>query len=556
MLIPLFIPILILALGASVLSLLGAIPRMRGLHIVAAGVAGLALVALMWLGTQLPMEGMLSSWRPLALLGAPLSFEANAENWSLAMVLAGTSFLSLLAGSVSQSRPTTANMALILAGTGAGVAALFASSFVALIVAWCTMDILLASALLRYGPKGARRAGLALFSGVLATSALWAAPLLSQAEGISGFLRLAHFTGSSASLLQMAVILRLGVVPLHLWRPIDLETEADQVMPLVVIPTLLGFHLLTYLPALTAGLPSTLFALAAVTVLVGGFVAWSETEERLSVAGITMAETGLAVLAVANAGQQAVATAVAAAIAWVLGVTVFALGPGWSGRYFWRGAPSLLALLSLIGLPATLGFVTRFTAYSGLEADLPALIVALLGEAFVVAAIIRMWVWAEPRPLPGADPDAETHRAVRWLIEAGYLAIFALATVVLVWTGLTPDVFAGRGQVTALPGLSDLIRQGGVAGWAGWALPLVAGFTLFMAGEGLRQRLQDSWRGLAGLLRLEWVYGLFFLAGRQVARLLRGAAGIVEGEGALLWTAVILLIILLYLTSGGSGPAL
>ena len=77
-----------------------------------------------------------------------------------------------------------------------------------------------------------------------------------------------------------------------------------------------------------------------------------------------------------------------------------------------------------------------------------------------------------------------------------------------------------------------------------------------MAGEGLRQRLQDSWRGLAGLLRLEWVYGLFFLAGRQVARLLRGAVGIVEGEGALLWTAVILLIILLYLTSGGSGPAL
>ena len=100
-----------------------------------------------------------------------------------------------------------------------------------------------------------------------------------------------------------------------------------------------------------------------------------------------------------------------------------------------------MALLSLIGLPATLGFVTRFTAYSGLEADLPALIVALLGETFVVAAIIRMWVWAEPRPLPGADPDAETHRAVRWLIEAGYLAIFALATVVL---AVSPAGLAGR----------------------------------------------------------------------------------------------------------------
>jgi multicomponent Na+:H+ antiporter subunit A len=540
MLTPLLLPIFILALGALLLPLLNLIPRMRGRGIIATVTAGLALVALLWLSGAMPIRQVMSAWSPLALFGAPLTFKAHASSHALATALVATTFLSLLACCFSDEKIKTTNATLMLGGTGAGVAALFASSFIALVVTWGITDILLTLALSHYGPKGVRRAGLSLFSGILATSALWAAPLLNQAQGISGFLDLAYFSGHSASLLQMAVILRLGLVPLHLWRPIDLETGLAQLMPLVIIPTLLGFDLLTYLPALTAGLPSTLFALAGVTVLVGGFVAWSETEERLSITGVLVAETGLAVLAVANTGQQAVAVVIASAIAWALSTTIFALTPGWNRKYFWRGLPSLLALFSLAGLPATLGFMVRFTAYSGLEADLPALTIALLGESFVIAALIRLWLWAEPRPLPSRRP-----------LEAAYLLIFGLAALTLILSGLSPQFFAGRGQDTMLSSLTDLMRQGGVAGWAGWALPLVAGVTLFLAGEGLRQRLEASWRGLGALLRLEWVYGLFYMIMRQAAHLIRGTASVIEGEGALLWTAVFLLLILLYITGNG-----
>ncbi len=518
-------------------------PRVRGLCIVAAGVAGLALVALWRLSTLLPVGWVASTWRPLVLFGAPLTFEAAAGSWSLAAVLVATTFLSLVACCATSDRPSSISMALILAATGAGVAALFATSFVALVVAWGVTDILLAAAMTHYGQEGARRAALALASGILATCALWVAPLLAQTEGISGFLNLAYFSGPSAVLLQIAVILRLGLVPFHLWRPIDLAAEPAQLIPLVVIPTLLGFDLLTYLPALTAGLPSMLFALAALTVLVGGFVAWSESEERFSLAGVMLAETGLAVLAIANAGQQAVATTVAAAVAWALGITVFSLTPSWSRRYFWRAIASLLALLSLLGLPPTLGFVVRFTAYSGLEADLLALVVALLGETFLIAVLIRLWVWAEPRPWP-----------TRLIFEPVYLLIFGVAALALLLAGLSSEVFVGRGQDTALVTLGVLIRQGGIAGWAGWALPLVAGVTLFLLGEGLHQRLEGGWQGLGALLRLEWVYGLVFLALRWIVALIRGISGLVEGEGALLWTAVILLIILLYVTGNSVGP--
>jgi hypothetical protein len=53
---------------------------------------------------------------------------------------------------------------------------------------------------------------------------------------------------------------------------------------------------------------------------------------------------------------------------------------------------------------------------------------------------------------------------------------------------------------------------------------------------------------------LEWIYRLLFVAMNWVATLLRGVAGLIEGEGALLWTTLILLIILLYLTGNGGPP--
>jgi multicomponent Na+:H+ antiporter subunit A len=544
MLIPLLIPIFILALGAVLLPLLDGLPRMRGLCLLGAGSAGLSLISLGWLAPQLPIESVVSTWRPLVLFGAPLSLAVTRDSWMMAMVLSGATFLSLVACQANEERPTGGNVALILAATATGVAAFFASSFVTLIIAWAATDLLLTGAMMRYGPKGTRRAGLALGSGLLATSALWGAHLLAQPEGVSGFLALSHFSGLPATLFDIAVILRLGLVPLHLWRPIDLEIEPAQMIPLVVIPTLLGFDLLTYLPALTAGLPSALFVLAALTVLAGGFVAWSETEERSSLAGAMVAETGLAVLAAANAGKQAVAIAIAAAVAWALGITVFSLTPGWSGRRFWRGLPSLIALLSLAGLPLTLGFVVRFAVYGGLEADLLALIMALVGESFVIAALVRLWFWAEPRSLPQ-----------RRFMEAAYLVVFFLVALVLVVAGLFPETFIGRAPDTQLTQLSELIGGGGIAGWAGWALPIVAGVTLFLAGEGLRQRLEGGWQGLGALLRMEWLYGLLFLTLRWIVALMRGMAGLIEGEGALLWTVVILLIVVLYVL-GASGPTI
>jgi multicomponent Na+:H+ antiporter subunit A len=541
--VPLLIPILVLALGALLLPVLSLLPQLRSRCLIGVGVAGLALLGLVLLGSRLPLELVASSWHPLNLLGAPLAFSVDSGSWVLSAVLVGTSMLSLLVCGANGDRPTTLFYALVLAVTATGLVALFASSLVTLIIGWGATDLLLVAAMLSFGQKGIHRAGLALSSGIVASSALWAAQLVAQSGGSSEFLNLAQFSGSSATLFQIAVILRLGLVPLHLWRPIDLDASLAETIPLVVIPTLLGFHLLTFLPALTTGLPSVLFALAALTALVGGFMAWSESDERSSLAGVWVAETGLAVLAVANAGRQAVAVAIAAAVAWALGVTLFSLTPGWSGRRFWRGLPSFLALLSLLGIPPTLGFVVRFTVYSGLEADLTALATALLGETLLVAALIRLWFWAEPRALPSQRP-----------FELLYLAIFGVAALLLMVAGLSPESFVGRTQNSALLELRALMAEGGVTGWAGWALPIVAGMTLFLAGEGLRQRTEGGWRGLGALLRLEWLYGILFVFIRWIGALMRGMANLAEGEGALLWTAVILLIILLYVSGNGGPP--
>ncbi len=548
--VPLLIPIFVPLIGAVLVLVMEAVPHFRFAGIVAAllGVAALAAGLFLRLGAELPVDGVVSKWDPLLLFGVPLTFQADGITWGLLLVLLGVGTLTLFARATSlPSAPggvhrsvLPGETALALALMGVGAAALMASSFVTLIITWAATDLMLAIALAFYGRSGARQAALALLSGVLATGAVWAAYLLREQAGVSGFLDLIRFTGRPAWLLQVAVTLRLGLVPLHLWRPIDLDIELPQIGPLILVPTLLGFDLLLQLPALTDGLPIAFSNLAALTIVVGGGIAWSQTDERRSIIGLAMAETGLAVLAVVNGGQYAVPVAVAAGVAWGLSMGVFALAPGWTSlRAGWQALPGLVALLSILGLPSTLGFVTRMLAYSGLEAGIVALVIALIGESLVVAAALRLWWWAEPRPLPA-----------RLGFRLLYLALFAVAAGCLILLGLLPTQFVGYVQDSGLPPLSELLTLGGVTGWAGWALPWIAGLTLFLAGEGVRQRLEGGWQRLSQLLRLEWLYALLLSLADQVGRFIRGLNGVLEGEGSLLWTTIVLLIILLFLRGG------
>lgn len=548
--VPLLVPISILLLGAILVLVLEAVPRFRFTGIVAAllGMAAWVAVLQIRFAVQLPLDGIASRWSPLVLFGVPLTFRIDTIAWGLLITLVGVGTLTLFARAVFAGRSSEerdgwvllgeTSVALALMGTGA--AALTASSFVTLIIAWGATDLMLAIALALYGRAGARQAALALLTGILATGAVWAAYLLREQEGISGFLDLAHFTGRPAWLLQVAVILRLGLVPLHLWRPIDLDVELPQIGPLILTPTLLGLSLLIQLPALTDGLPTALSNLAALTIVLGGGIAWSQTDERRSIIGLSMAETGLAVLAVANGGEYAVPVAFAASVAWGLSMGAFALAPGWTSlRAAWQAWPGFLALLSILGLPLTLGFVTRLVAYSGLEAGLLALVIALVGESLAVAAALRLWWWPEPRPMP------ERRR-----FQLPYLLMFGVAAVSLIVLGLMPTWFVGPTKDNALPTLSELLTWGGITGWAGWAFPLITGFTLFLVGEGMRQRLEQGWQRFSQLLRLEWLYLLILALADQIGRFVRGLNGVLEGEGSLLWTTIALLIILLYLRGG------
>ena len=113
-LLPVLTPILILTSGALLLPLLGAWQRMRGLCLVATGVAGLALIALWRLGIIRPVDWIAPSWRPLVLFGAPLAFEVADSSWALTLALVATTFLSLVACCTRANRPGASSLALIL----------------------------------------------------------------------------------------------------------------------------------------------------------------------------------------------------------------------------------------------------------------------------------------------------------------------------------------------------------------------------------------------------------------------------------------------------------
>jgi hypothetical protein len=116
----------------------------------------------------------------------------------------------------------------------------------------------------------------------------------------------------------------------------------------------------------------------------------------------------------------------------------------------------------------------------------------------------------------------------------------------------------------------------GLVGWPGafalgvWWLPLVsivliifavilvrrfgAGLSYLQlpASSGIRKVTNWLFPRLDPIFRLEWVYRLVWQIFNFFGRILNGFSGLLEGEGGVLWTILILVLLITLLTSGGA----
>ncbi|MFP4344664.1 MAG: hypothetical protein ACLFU8_08230 [Anaerolineales bacterium] len=472
----------------------------------------LTLVTLLWMA--LPTEGrwIFSMWAPSTVLDGQFIVEMQPAIWWLGLAL-GLAFSGVAWVEVIDRRPALPlSGVLVLLSLYTTWLALAGGSLLTTLAMWAVFDLLWGAATLLASGEGERVTFGWLFHGV-ASILLWATFLLLRRAGSSGLWWIMWTTPATTALLLVAALLRIGVYPFHVVFPRRIERLGSLVLVSSMGPVLgvgLLYRILT-LPG-EVELPLWVLVLGAVSLLWGGVRAWGERGEK----ALLWAIYALLSSIVAGAGATGAGDLVLGALGvWFGGWTLLLLSRGRDREAVALSWPGWLALLLLVGVPPSpLGELGR--------AALTLLpwgwrIVFLLGWAIVVATLLK----------EGTRPALGRTLPPRSWQQATLLAGLILPVLGMLSGASVPQRFNFNGL--------------GLLLWGG-AVLLGAG----LAWKGLRVR---RWvmHGVAlwDSLDLQWFYRALWRGSEHLLGLVRVAADVVEGSGALLWSLLVLLIILL-----------
>jgi len=362
------------------------------------------------------------------------------------------------------------------------------------------------------------------------------------AEGDGALTRLWPLMGATRAQLTfwaLAGVIRLALYPVHLSLPDELRAGQAGSVPLLVQP-LLGWGLWLRIVAVNGGLmpPFAWLPLCgAITVALGGFLAWARESPHRLVPWAGMTANGALLVASTLVGPRAPDLILAGGTAWALATLTLALAPGYERWRWWWSVPALVGAFALLGLPLTIGFAAQAVLLGSLVrgARLGPALCLFVGQVFLLPALARSLLAAPLRPQPGGFWSRAAHG-----IGTGAPAAW------LVLAGLAPRAAFGATQAFSL---AESFAAPTLAGWLLWIVCLALGALLVWQEHNLRPRLSFLLTAVHDLLRLEWLYNALMGAVDRGLSILRVADEIVGGVGALLWSWVLFLAMLLVVGS-------
>ncbi|MBA8989513.1 multicomponent Na+:H+ antiporter subunit A [Curtobacterium pusillum] len=340
----------------------------------------------------------------------------------------------------------------------------------------------------------------------------------------------------SGTIVSVAVVLVLlgaltksAIVPFHFWLPAAMAAPTPVSAYLHAAAMVkAGIYLVARLApafALLEGWRETITVLGVVGMLIGGYRALRQTDIKLLLAYGTVAQLGFLVLAagwgapevalggvallVAHAAFKSTLFLVVGAIDHVTGTRDLARLSGLGRRMPWLAAVAALALLSMAGIPPTIGFVAKEAVLTGFIDALhgpdagwawSALVGVTVGSVLTVAYSLR-FLWGAFARKPGV-PDTEPH---------GLHGLGAVPSV-LALTGLalgigTPLVGHGLEPAAGAAALAETVPH--LALWHGLepalglsAVTLAGGLALFA----LRRPVEALQHRLAGFPSASSIY--------------------------------------------------
>jgi formate hydrogenlyase subunit 3/multisubunit Na+/H+ antiporter MnhD subunit len=522
-------------LGAGVTLALSRLSRARSYaHYIALVAVGFTVALLLTFGWMESVVVIPSLWQPSLLFGAALALQIDATVQPLALALALVTCSTILVELGRLGDPHPRLVAMLQALLAAGLVALWSANLLTTLISWAIYDLLQAVGHMAAGGS-ARTAVRCLIFGGLATLFLWGGALLSG-EGVGSELwSLTTLGGAQVTLWAAAGILRLWAYPFHLAAPDDLGVASSLAVPLWLGP-IVGWGLWLRLALANGGsIPGGTWmpVLAAVNLAIGGFLAWCCESPRRILSWIGMGASGALLWAAGLAGPSAAGVIAAGSVAWVLGVGAISLGDGLRRDAPWWSIPSLVGALALLGAPLTLGFVAQAHLIGGLtRGGRWGWVGAFsLGNLFLIPSLVR-WLLTAPSQ---RWPDHPWRSVVRGVG-------LGLPALLLVVSGLHPPLFIDGVPV---PRSGQLFAMPDLMGWVLWVVSLAGGSVLAWQEEALRPKIGLLLSAIHDLLSLEWLYSAVVGALDRGFSVLRAADQVVGGGGALLWSWLLFLLLLL-----------
>lgn len=519
------------ALGTLGLSLVPRLrPYTRYVALAATGLTTILTLTFRWLD---PVRIIPSLWEPVSLFGATLILRNDVIVQPLAFALTLAACGATLVALARPQEPRPRLVATMLALLSAGLVTLWAANPLTMIVGWAIYDLL--QAVGHIAAEGSVRTAVrGLVLGSLATLLLWAGAVLSYNGASSELWSLMEPGRVQLTLWAAAGVLRLWVFPFHLAAPDDLDT-APPAAALLLLGPVTGWGLWLWLASANGGsIAGSAWTpiLAAITLAVGGFLAWSSKSPRSALPWVGMGTTGAVLLAAQLAGGNALAIISAGSVAWILGTATLFLSDGLRREAPWWNLPALLGSLAMMGAPLTLGFVTEATLIGEITRSgrLEWGVAFFVGNIFLVPALAR-WLL-----MPASPPSNR-----RWLLIAREVGR-GLPALLLVVAGLYPPLLIGGAQP---PSLGALFAMPGLGGWLLWVVSLAGGGVLAWQDRNLRPRMELLLNAAHDLLRLNWLYDTLAGALDRGLNVLQAADEVMGGAGALLWSWLLFLVILL-----------
>ena len=536
MILPPIIPIAFLVLGALAVGAAD-LARLRRPSLFMMVAAGLALAAMLALRADGPITQVISGWLPISVFGVPVSFRVDTAAWIMGLGLIVACLATALTWVAYPGKQRPAPRAVSLLFIACALVSVFASNLLTLALAWGLLDVVFIMALLvRSGSEMGRRAALAIVLNTASTLCVWVAALLIENSHESLYWNMPHLASGPQAWLAAAVVLRLGLYPLHQWLPIELGKEPDRAVLLIAVPSAVGLALWARM-SIAHALPADSFVpvAAALSAIVGAVLAWRSPRPRVGLPYVALSLAGLAMMN--TVVPASVGNMTATTLNWLFIVICLFISRGLDRRSPWWLLSAVIAGLSIAGIPGTLGFVTRQQMITGLidTHSWSLLAVCLIAEAVLIAATIRLIV-SPATEQPPSGPLRQISFGLAQIIAALPLLLLVLKP------GLIADV----------PSIDQLLAKVNVTNGLAWVLPIILGIILallshrFAAHEAETSADQPVW---SSWLRLEWVVSLAAIPIRWITRFVRGIASLIEGEGGLVW-ALVVIVVAVVLTSG------